>query len=163
MNLGAFAAVILFGLRTGTDQIKDYGGLFTKDPFLAVCISVFLLSLGGIPPFAGFFGKLYLFWAGWQSGFYLLVLVGLVTSVISIYYYLRVIKIMFIQEPSSCLQNYYSTGYFFNPIELGMTFCFVGSLFSGIFFNPIVQMAQSTFFLTPSFQESITQFNFLNF
>nr|BAD93472.1 NADH dehydrogenase subunit 2 [Silene latifolia] len=67
MNLGTFACIVLFGLRTGTDNIRDYAGLYTKDPFLALSLALCLLSLGGLPPLAGFFGKLYLFWCGWQA------------------------------------------------------------------------------------------------
>jgi NAD(P)H-quinone oxidoreductase subunit 2 len=70
MNLGAFIGVILFSLRTGTDQISEYAGLYQKDPLLTLCLSICLLSLGGIPPLVGFFGKIYLFWAGWQAGAY---------------------------------------------------------------------------------------------
>ena len=73
MNLGTFACIVLFGLRTGTDNIRDYAGLYTKDPFLALSLALCLLSLGGLPPLAGFFGKLYLFWCGWQAGLYFLV------------------------------------------------------------------------------------------
>ncbi|KAL3648378.1 hypothetical protein CASFOL_007802 [Castilleja foliolosa] len=87
MNLGTFACIVLFGLRTGTDNIRDYAGLYTKDPFLALSLALCLLSLGGLPPLAGFFGKLYLFWCGWRAGLYSLVLIGLLTSVLSIYYY----------------------------------------------------------------------------
>ncbi|MFS8010921.1 putative NADH:quinone oxidoreductase/Mrp antiporter, membrane subunit [Helianthus anomalus] len=75
MNLGTFACIVLFGLRTGTENIRDYAGLYTKDPFLALSLALCLLSLGGLPPLAGFFGKLYLFWCGWQAGLYLLVLI----------------------------------------------------------------------------------------
>ena len=82
MNLGGFTCVILFSLRTGTDQISEYSGLYQKDPLLTLGLSICLLSLGGIPPLAGFFGKLYIFWAGWQAGAYGLVLIGLITSVI---------------------------------------------------------------------------------
>lgn len=169
MNLGAFAGVILFGLRTGTDQIKDYGGLAQKDPLLAVCISLSLLSLGGIPPLAGFFGKLYLFWAGWKSGFYLLIFVGLVTSVVSIYYYLRVVKIMFIrnsQDMALCIQNYPALSFSLTslkPIEISMGLCVAGSLLAGLGLNPIVQIAQSTLFFTPSFQNSLPNFQALMF
>lgn len=94
MNLGTFASIILFSLRTGTDNIRDYAGLYIKDPLLSVSLTLCLLSLGGLPPLTGFFGKLYLFWCGWQSGFYLLVFVGLITSVISLYYYLKIIKLI---------------------------------------------------------------------
>ena len=64
MNLGTFACIVSFGLRTGTDNIRDYAGLYTKDPFLALSLALCLLSLGGLPPLAGFFGKLHLFWCG---------------------------------------------------------------------------------------------------
>ncbi|KAL2934664.1 NAD(P)H-quinone oxidoreductase subunit 2 B chloroplastic [Bienertia sinuspersici] len=80
MNLETFSCIVLFGLRTGTDNIRDYAGLYTKDPFLALSLALCLLSLGGLPPLAGFFGKLYLFWCGWQAGLYFLVLIGLLTS-----------------------------------------------------------------------------------
>ncbi|KAK8359166.1 hypothetical protein V6Z12_A04G076400 [Gossypium hirsutum] len=94
MNLGTFACIVLFGLRTGTDNIRDYAGLYTKDPFLALSLALCLLSLGGLPPLAGFFGKLHLFWCGWQAGLYFLVSIGLFTSVVSIYYYLKIIKLL---------------------------------------------------------------------
>nr|YP_011028306.1 NADH-plastoquinone oxidoreductase subunit 2 [Epidendrum eburneum]YP_011028318.1 NADH-plastoquinone oxidoreductase subunit 2 [Epidendrum eburneum]WNS59718.1 NADH-plastoquinone oxidoreductase subunit 2 [Epidendrum eburneum]WNS59730.1 NADH-plastoquinone oxidoreductase subunit 2 [Epidendrum eburneum] len=94
MNLGTFACIVSFGLRTGTDHIRDYAGLYTKDPFLALSSALCLLSLGGLPPLADFFGKLYLFWCGWQAGLYFLVSIGLLTSVVSIYYYLKRIKFL---------------------------------------------------------------------
>jgi len=58
-----------FGLRIGTDNVRDYAGLYTKDSYLALSLILCLLSLGGLPPLSGFFGKLYLFWCGWQAGF----------------------------------------------------------------------------------------------
>jgi len=155
MNLGAFASMILFGLRTGTDQIKDYAGLYKKDPILAICLSLSLLSLGGIPPLAGFFGKLYLFWAGWKSGFYLLILIALITSVISIYYYLRVMKIMFMKEESICIENYPPVSFSQRPAEFGMGICAFGTLFVGLFLNPVVDVAQATLYYSPSFQNSL--------
>nr|YP_010389134.1 NADH-plastoquinone oxidoreductase subunit 2 [Cypripedium debile]UPQ44455.1 NADH-plastoquinone oxidoreductase subunit 2 [Cypripedium debile] len=95
MNLGTFACIVSFGLRTGTQNIRDYAGLYTKDPFLALSSALCLLSsLGSLPPLAGFFGKLYLFWCGWQAGLYFLVSIGLLTSVVSIYYYLKIIKLL---------------------------------------------------------------------
>jgi NAD(P)H-quinone oxidoreductase subunit 2 len=99
MNLGAFACIILFSLRTGSDRIADYAGLYQKDPLITLGLSLCLLSLGGIPPMLGFFGKIYLFFAGWADHQYLLVVVGLVTSVVSIYYYISVIKMMVVKEP----------------------------------------------------------------
>nr|YP_010274754.1 NADH dehydrogenase subunit B [Echeveria lilacina]YP_010274770.1 NADH dehydrogenase subunit B [Echeveria lilacina]UJT97694.1 NADH dehydrogenase subunit B [Echeveria lilacina]UJT97710.1 NADH dehydrogenase subunit B [Echeveria lilacina] len=109
MNLGTFACIVLFGLRTGTDNIRDYAGLYTKDPFLALSLALCLLSLGGLPPLAGFFGKLHLFWCGWQAGLYFLVSIGLLTSVVSIYYYLKIIKLLMTgrnQEITPQVRNY---------------------------------------------------------
>lgn len=109
MNMGAFGCVILFSLRTGTDQISEYSGLYQKDPLLTLCLSVCLLSLGGIPPLAGFFGKIYIFWSGWKAGAYGLVILALLMSVVSIYYYIRVVKMMVVKEShemSDSVKNY---------------------------------------------------------
>ena len=65
MNLGTFACIVLFGLCTRTENIRDYAELYMKDPFLALSFVLCLLSLGGLPPLAGFFGKLPLFWCRW--------------------------------------------------------------------------------------------------
>lgn len=155
MNLGAFACIILFGLRTGTDQIRDYSGLYFRDPWLSFSFSVCLLSLAGIPPFAGFFGKIYLFWAGWNQGLYLLVYAGLATSVISMYYYLRIIKLMLTKDGkdmSTYVKEYKMTylqrpeSSFIKPssLELGLILCVVPSITLGLFMNPIVNIVQQT-------------------
>nr|UDZ59667.1 NADH-plastoquinone oxidoreductase subunit 2 [Hydrocleys nymphoides]UDZ59668.1 NADH-plastoquinone oxidoreductase subunit 2 [Hydrocleys nymphoides] len=150
MNLGTFACIILFGLRTGTDNIRDYAGLYTKDPFLALSLALCLLSLGGLPPLAGFFGKLYLFWCGWQAGLYFLVSIGLLTSVVSIYYYLKIIKLLMTgrnQEITPHVRNYRrSTLRSNNSIELSMTVCVIASTIPGISMNPILAIAQDTLF-----------------
>nr|YP_010245225.1 NADH-plastoquinone oxidoreductase subunit 2 [Echinaria capitata]YP_010245240.1 NADH-plastoquinone oxidoreductase subunit 2 [Echinaria capitata]QTJ28784.1 NADH-plastoquinone oxidoreductase subunit 2 [Echinaria capitata]QTJ28799.1 NADH-plastoquinone oxidoreductase subunit 2 [Echinaria capitata] len=150
MNLGTFACIVLFGLRTGTDNIRDYAGLYTKDPFLALSLALCLLSLGGLPPLAGFFGKLYLFWCGWQAGLYLLVSIGLLTSVLSIYYYLKIIKLLMTgrnQEITPYVQNYRRSPLRSNnSIELSMTVCVIASTIPGISMNPILAIAQDTLF-----------------
>nr|AEX01259.1 NADH dehydrogenase subunit B [Alisma triviale] len=150
MNLGTFACIVLFGLRTGTDNIRDYAGLYTKDPFLALSLALCLLSLGGLPPLAGFFGKLYLFWCGWQAGLYFLVSIGLLTSVVSIYYYLKIIKLLMTgrnQEITPHVRNYRrSTLRSNNSIELSMTVCVIASTIPGISMNPILAIAQDTLF-----------------
>lgn len=148
MNLGAFACVIIFGMRTGSDQIRDYTGLYLKDPWLAFCLSICLLSLAGMPPLAGFFGKLYLFWGGWKSNLYLLVYTGLITSVISLYYYLRVVKAMLTKEPKE--MSIYVQDYILptvsltsrSAIEVGVALCVFVSLSLGIIMNPIINVTQ---------------------
>nr|YP_009339385.1 NADH dehydrogenase subunit 2 [Cyanea fissa]YP_009339406.1 NADH dehydrogenase subunit 2 [Cyanea fissa]YP_010890919.1 NdhB [Cyanea calycina]YP_010890938.1 NdhB [Cyanea calycina]APQ38777.1 NADH dehydrogenase subunit 2 [Cyanea fissa]APQ38800.1 NADH dehydrogenase subunit 2 [Cyanea fissa]WJK72369.1 NdhB [Cyanea calycina]WJK72388.1 NdhB [Cyanea calycina] len=150
MNLGTFACIVVFGLRTGTDNIRDYAGLYTKDPFLALSLALCLLSLGGLPPLAGFFGKLYLFWCGWQAGLYFLVLIGLLTSVVSIYYYLKIIKLLMNgrnQEITPHVRNYRRSPLRSNnSVELSMIVCVIASTIPGIAMNPIIAIAQDTLF-----------------
>nr|AHI87573.1 NADH-plastoquinone oxidoreductase subunit 2 [Chionographis japonica]AHI87588.1 NADH-plastoquinone oxidoreductase subunit 2 [Chionographis japonica] len=150
MNLGTFACIVSFGLRTGTDNIRDYAGLYTKDPFLALSLALCLLSLGGLPPLAGFFGKLHLFWCGWQAGLYFLVSIGLLTSVVSIYYYLKIIKLLMTernQEITPHVRNYRRSPLRSNnSIELSMTVCVIASTIPGISMNPILAIAQDTLF-----------------
>nr|YP_010920514.1 NADH dehydrogenase subunit B [Philotheca fitzgeraldii]YP_010920528.1 NADH dehydrogenase subunit B [Philotheca fitzgeraldii]WAJ53201.1 NADH dehydrogenase subunit B [Philotheca fitzgeraldii]WAJ53202.1 NADH dehydrogenase subunit B [Philotheca fitzgeraldii] len=150
MNLGTFACIVLFGLRTGTDNIRDYAGLYTKDPFLALSLALCLLSLGGFPPLAGFFGKLHLFWCGWQAGLYFLVSIGLLTSVVSIYYYLKIIKLLMTgrkQEITPHVRNYRGSPLRSNnSIELSMIVCVIASTIPGISMNPIIAIAQDTLF-----------------
>jgi NAD(P)H-quinone oxidoreductase subunit 2 len=150
MNLCGFICVILFSLRTGTDQIVEYSGLYQKDPLLTLGLSISLLSLGGIPPLAGFFGKIYLFWAGWQAGLYWLVLLGLVTSVVSIYYYIRVVKMMVVKEPqemSDAVKNYPEVRWNlpgFRPLQVGLIATLIATSIAGILSNPLFTLANNS-------------------
>ena len=161
MNLGAFTCVILFSLRTGTDQISEYSGLYQKDPLLTLCLSICLLSLGGIPPLAGFFGKIYIFWAGWQAGAYSLVLVGLITSVISIYYYIRVVKMMVVKEPqemSDSVKAYTTNDWTLpgmRPLQVSLILAVVVTALAGIGANPLLMLANSSVARTPLLQRSV--------
>ncbi len=158
MNLGAFACVILFALRTGTDQISEYAGLYQKDPLLTLALSICLLSLGGIPPLAGFFGKLYIFWAGWQAGAYGLVLLGLVTSVVSIYYYIRVVKMMVVKESnemSEVIKNYPVINwqpFGMRPLQVGIIFAIITTSLSGILSNPLITIVNHSVADVPKLQ-----------
>ena len=155
MNLGAFTCVILFALRTGTDQISEYAGLYHKDPLITFCLSICLLSLGGIPPLAGFFGKIYLFWAGWQAGMYGLVLLGLITSVVSIYYYIRVVKMMVVKEPqemSESVKNYPEINWSLpgmRPMQVGLILSVVATSLAGILSNPLFSLTTDSVTSTP--------------
>ncbi len=158
MNLGAFTCIILFSLRTGTDQISDYAGLYHKDPLLTLGLSICLLSLGGIPPLAGFFGKIYLFWAGWQAGLYGLVLLGLLTSVVSIYYYIRVVKMMVVKEPqemSEAVKNYPAIQWNLSgmrPLQVGLVLTVIATSLAGILANPLFTLANDSITTTPILQ-----------
>jgi proton-translocating NADH-quinone oxidoreductase chain N len=97
-NLGAFLAVIAFYHLAGSDQIRDYAGLARRSPWIAGCLVVFFMSLVGLPPTAGFVGKLTVFSAAIQQGesrFYALAIVGVLNSVLSLYYYFNVVRHMF--------------------------------------------------------------------
>ncbi len=96
MNLGAFLIVIEIYNRTGSFDLKHYQGLWRRSPFLTISMTVFMLSLMGIPPFAGFFGKLYVFGAAVNRDLAWYAVVGALNSVIAVYYYARVIKTMII-------------------------------------------------------------------
>ncbi len=150
MNLCGFTCIILFSLRTGTDQIVEYSGLYQKDPLLTLALSISLLSLGGIPPLAGFFGKIYLFWAGWQAGLYGLVLLGLVTSVVSIYYYIRVVKMMVVKEPqemSEVVKNYPEVSWNLpglRPLQVGLITTLIATSIAGILSNPLFTLANNS-------------------
>ncbi len=98
-NLGAFIVVIAISDRTGNDQIADYAGLFRRAPWLAVALAFAMVSLTGIPPTAGFIAKLYIFNSAVQSGLVWLVVIAVINSVVSAFYYLRVAGTMFVGEP----------------------------------------------------------------
>jgi NADH-quinone oxidoreductase subunit N len=98
-NLGAFAGVIALANLTGGERISDFRGLWQRAPLMSLCTAFSLLSLGGIPPFAGFLSKIFLFTAAWGLGQQWLVIVALLNSIVSLVYYGRVVKAMFFDEP----------------------------------------------------------------
>ncbi|MFN8009568.1 MAG: NADH-quinone oxidoreductase subunit N [Terriglobia bacterium] len=98
MNLGAFLVVIIIYDSDRTFEIGGYNGMFKRAPFLSIAMSIFMLSLIGIPPFAGFLGKLYIFGAVIEKGLAWFAVVGAVNAAIAAYYYVRVIKAMIIEE-----------------------------------------------------------------
>ncbi|NEP12056.1 MAG: NAD(P)H-quinone oxidoreductase subunit N [Symploca sp. SIO2C1] len=163
MNLGGFTCVILFSLRTGTDQISEYAGLYQKDPLLTLGLSICLLSLGGIPPLAGFFGKLYLFWSGWQAGLYGLVLLGLIASVVSIYYYIRVVKMMVVKEPqemSDSVKNYPQIRWTLpgmRPLQVGLVLSVIATSLAGILSNPLFTLANDSVTNTQMLQSAVVK------
>jgi len=98
-NMGAFLVVETVSQSSGTDDLDAYRGLARRSPLLALAMLLFLLSLGGIPFVAGFWAKLYVFWAAAQQGLYLLVFLGAVLTVVALYYYLIVARKMYIDAP----------------------------------------------------------------
>ena len=96
-NLTAFFAIIAIGQRIGSDRIDDYGGMVRRSPFLAVALALALIALIGVPPTGIFVAKIYIFTAAVKSGLVWLAILGVINSVISAYYYVKIIRVMFLQ------------------------------------------------------------------
>src|SRR5258708_35825405 len=102
MQLGAFAVVVLLRRRDVIgDEVKDFSGLHFRNPWAAFAMLFFMLSLGGIPPTAGFMGKFWLFSAAIDAHYYWLAVIGVLNSAISLYYYLRIVVFMYLKKETS--------------------------------------------------------------
>jgi NADH-quinone oxidoreductase subunit N len=98
-NLGAFGIIALLGSRDrANDDLRDYAGLWYSHPGLATLMTIFLLSLGGFPPTAGFIAKWYIFSAAVGAGYYGLAIIGVLSSVVSVFFYLRIVVMMYMSE-----------------------------------------------------------------
>jgi len=97
-NLAAFTTVILVTNKTGGDEIKDFAALGRRSPYLSLLMMLALLSLAGVPPLAGFFGKLFVFQAAIEAGLVRLAIIGVLNAIVGLYYYLIVIKVMFVDR-----------------------------------------------------------------
>jgi len=140
MNIGAFAIVILVTKRGETNgNVMDFAGLGFKRPLLAVAMTVFLFSLAGMPPTAGFIGKFYLFSGAVQKGYIWLAIIGVLNSAASVYYYLRVMVYMYMKDPTEEFDWVKVTG----PIALALIIAFAGSLIPGIVPSFILEFAQN--------------------
>ncbi len=137
MNLGAFFIIQIVADKIGSENIEDYNGLGYRSPIIGICMTILLISLTGLPPTAGFIGKLYVFSSVIDSGFVWLAVVGVVNSVISLYYYVRVIKHMFLKDIEST-----KTKLVFSPsIIVILLLLTLPTLVFGLYFTPIVQWA----------------------
>lgn len=135
-NLGAFAVVIGVSNQIKSDEIDDYNGLNRRSPFLAAAMLLFLLSLAGVPPLAGFIGKLYIFVAAIEEELYTLLIVGLVNVVISMYYYLVVVKKMYINEPADPTPLSVSP-----PLKTAVFVGVAGTVLLGVYPDPFINWA----------------------
>ena len=128
-NLGIFAVVAVLENNSGKVNISDYNGLYKTNPYLSIVLMLFLFSLGGIPPFAGFFSKFFVFMAAADRGFYVLDFIALINTVISLYYYLLVVKAMFINDNDNPIPVVHTDSW----SRLCLLLCLAGTLFFGIF------------------------------
>ncbi len=150
-NLGAFAVVIGVGHLIKSDEIEDYNGLNRRSPFLAAAMLLFLLSLAGVPPLAGFIGKLYIFVAAIEQELYALLIVGLINVVISLYYYLIVVKKMYINEPTDPSPLTISP-----PLKTAVYIGIAGTLLLGIYPKPFIDWAVAATLMFSKFGSTAT-------
>ena len=128
-NLAAFGVVQAISLKTGKENMKDYEGLYRTNPNLSLVMMLGLFSLAGIPPVAGFFGKFFLFTAAASEGYYLLVFLAVVNVTISLYYYLLVVRAIFLRKSDNPIPYFKSKLY----MRLGLLIAAIGILVLGIY------------------------------
>ena len=126
-NLAAFGVVQAIENQTGKEGMDDYDGLYLTNPKLSLIMMLAMFSLAGIPPVAGFFGKFFLFTAAAQKGLYILVLIAVLNTIISLYYYLLVVKAMFINKNAEPIAHFKSNFY----TKLGLMICVAGIVITG--------------------------------
>ena len=123
-----------------TDEINELAGLSQKSPVLAAGMLLSLLSLAGVPPLAGFFGKFYLLLAAVKSGLFWLALVGVLNVITSLYYYLKIIKVMYVDKPINDIPFHITS-----PQKAIQYFSMLGILALGIYQGPLVKFAEAAF------------------
>ena len=143
-NLAAFGVAAAISSKTGLESIDDYKGFYRTNPNLSLVMMLAMFSLAGIPPFAGFFGKFFLFTAAAEKSYYWLVLIAVLNSIISLYYYLLVIKAMFIDKSDTPIAWFKSN----LPMRVSLVICVMGIIVIGFYgglFDYINELGQSLF------------------
>lgn len=140
MNLGAFYTVMIVANKISSEDIEDYKGLGYRTPLIGVAMTIFLLSLTGVPPTAGFIGKLYIFAALINAKWFWLAIVGALNSVVSLYYYVRIIRNMFLRDPEITAEPLQ-----FSTVHIIILLILViPTIILGLYFGPIVEYAQAS-------------------
>jgi len=127
-NLAAFGVISLVSAANGRESVDDYKGFYKTNPMLTWVLTIALFSLAGIPPTAGFFGKFFLLLAGAARGNYWLITIAALNMVVSLYYYLRVVKAMFMDENENPIKK---VSVSFLP-KIAMTICVGGIIITGL-------------------------------
>ncbi|MBI1931524.1 MAG: NADH-quinone oxidoreductase subunit N [Ignavibacteriales bacterium] len=139
MNIGAFYIVMLISNRINSEDVNDYNRLGYASPFLGIALTIFLISLTGLPPTAGFISKLYIFLALLDAKMIFVAVIAVLNSVVSLYYYIRILKHMFISESEKEIQKFTIS---LNEIVF-IVILLIPTLLLGVYFSPIVDFAQS--------------------
>jgi len=137
-NLAAFGVVAIIAEKTGKESMDDYNGLYRTNPKLSLTMMLAMFSLAGIPPVAGFFGKFFLFAAAAEKGFYVLVAIAVLNTIVALYYYLLVVKAMFINKSENPIPEFKSD--FMS--KLGLAICIAGIVITG-FASGIYEMIRN--------------------
>jgi NADH-quinone oxidoreductase subunit N len=137
-NLAAFSTVIAISNRIGSDEIDDFAGMARRAPYIAGVLAFAMVSLIGLPPTVGFVAKIYLFGAAIDTGLGWLAVAGVVNSVISAYYYLRVVKVMYLSTPAD--DQPLASGL---AIRLAVMSAFAVTLFFGVYPTPLLDLARA--------------------
>jgi len=140
-NLAAFGVISVIEERTGKVKMDDYNGLYQTNPRLSFVMMLALFSLAGIPPFAGFFSKFFIFSAAAAQGYYVLVFIALLNTIISLYYYLLVIKAMFLNKSENPIETVKSDF----PVKLSLVICTAGILVVGLISTIYSQISALSF------------------
>ena len=140
MNLGAFLVVMLIANKIGSENIDEYRGLGYANPFLGVSLGIFLVSLTGLPPTAGFIAKLYLFIALVDAKMIAVAVIALLNTVVSLYYYIRVLKNMFLVQPEIAPQSWKCS----TSNAIFIVFILIPVLVLGIYFTPLINLAKTS-------------------
>lgn len=143
MNLGAFLVVMLIANKTNSEEIDDYNGIGYTSPLLGVSLAIFLISLTGLPPTAGFIGKLYLFVALVDAKMITVAVIALLNSVVSLYYYVRVLKHMYLTKATESTPSIVPSF----ADKLLVLVLVIPVLIFGIYFTPLVNLAKSCLFI----------------
>jgi NADH:ubiquinone oxidoreductase subunit 2 (subunit N) len=138
-NLGVFTVAIILENKMGTANIADYAGLIRRSPFLSIALLVFFLSLIGIPPTGGFMGKLFVFGAALNQGLYLLAGIGILNSVISVYYYFGVVRQVFFGQGEE--ESPIRAGWVLNAV---VTVTLVMTLLIALYGQPFIDLANNS-------------------
>lgn len=141
-NLGAFTVVIIASNHLQDDSLSAYTGLAKRNPFIAASLTIFLLSLAGIPPLAGFIGKFYVFSAAIEAGLITLAVAAAINSAIAAFYYFKIVKAMYLtnSEDESPIPNT-------APLWIALSLMLVGTVIVGIFPAPFISWIQSSVIL----------------
>jgi NADH-quinone oxidoreductase subunit N len=141
MQLGAFAVVVMLRRRDIIgDELKDFTGLAASHPGAATAMLIFLLSLGGIPPTAGFMGKLWLFGAAIEAGYIWLAVIGVANSALSLYYYVRLVVFMWTTDAESPAQSFRLSP----SLAVVLVVSVIGTILFGVYPGPLFEFAASS-------------------